>query len=208
MDKKSFYISLIVITITFVLTLMIKFYRPATAGDVNFDSFPLTIGDWQGTKEVVDPQVLELLNPQAIISANYTNNEGITVHLLFDFFSSEATFGGPHSPRNCLPGSGWIIEETLTNDIEIRNRIIPAGRFQLQLNNSGKVMDFWYITHYGETANDYMFKIYMLVSALTFKPRDIAFIRFVAQDDPKSLVALEEFQSLVLKEIYGHLPFD
>ena len=66
-------------------------------------------------------------------------------------------------------------------------------------------MDFWYITHYGETANDYMFKIYMLVSALTFKPRDIAFVRFVAQDDPKSLAALDEFQSLVLKEIYGHL---
>ncbi len=208
MDKKSFYISIVVISITFIMTLFIKFYRPASAGDVNFDSFPLEIGDWKGTKEEVDPEVLEILNPQAIISATYINSDGISVHLLFDFFSSDATFGGPHSPRNCLPGSGWIITETVSNDIKNANSVIPAGRFQLQLNKSTKVMDFWYITHYGETANDYIFKLYELMSALTFKPRDIAFVRFVSKDDPKSLKALEEFQTLILKEIYEHLPFE
>ncbi len=208
MDKKSFYLSILVITLTFVMTLLIKFYRPATAGDVSFDSFPLTIGDWQGTEEIVDPRVLELLNPQAIISATYVNSDGISVHLLFDFFSSEATFGGPHSPRNCLPGSGWVIKETVANNIVNANSVIPAGRFQLQMNKSKQVMDFWYITHYGETANDYIFKLYELLSALTFKPRDIAFVRFVANDDPQSLKALAEFQTLMLKEIYGHLPFE
>ncbi len=208
MDKKSFYLSLIVIALTLVMTLFIKFYRPATAGDVNFDTFPLQIGDWQGTLEELDPQVLELLNPQAIISATYVNSEGVSIHLLFDFFSSEATFGGPHSPRNCLPGAGWVITETIANDIQTKNSVIPAGRFQLKLNNSKQVMDFWYITHYGETANDYVFKLYELLSALTFKPRDIAFVRFVGQDDPKSLKALEEFQTLILEEIYGHLPFE
>jgi len=208
MDKKSFYISIIVILLTFVMTLLIKFYRPATAGDVNFDSFPLEIGAWHGTLETVDPQVLDLLNPHAIISATYVNNDGVSVHLLFDFFSSEATFGGPHSPRNCLPGSGWVIAETVANNIENANSVIPAGRFQLQLNKSKQVMDFWYITHFGETANDYVFKLYQLVSAITFKPRDIAFVRFVTKDDPKNLAALKEFQALILKEIYGHLPFD
>ncbi len=208
MDKKSFYISILVITLTFAMTLLIKFYRPATAGDVNFDTFPLTIGDWQGTEDIVDPQVLELLNPQAIISATYVNSDGISIHLLFDFFSSEATFGGPHSPRNCLPGSGWVIKETVANNIVNANSVIPAGRFQLQMNKSKQVMDFWYITHYGETANDYIFKLYELLSALTFKPRDIAFVRFVADDSPQSLEALAEFQTLMLKEIYGHLPFE
>ena len=208
MDKKSFYISCIVIVLAFAMTMLIKFYRPDTAGNVDLDKFPLTIGDWHGTKEVVDPQILELLNPQSIISATYVNSEGISVHLLFDFFSSEATFGGPHSPRNCLPGSGWVITETLSHNIERANSVVPAGRFQLQFNKAKQVMDFWYITHYGETANDYMFKLYELLSALTFKPRDIAFVRFVASDDPKSLKALDEFQSLVLKEIYEHLPFE
>ena len=207
MDKKSFYISLIVIALTFVMTLLTKFYRPATAGDVNFDTFPLEIGDWKGTKDTLDPQIIELLNPQAIISATYVNSDGISIHLLFDFFSSEAAFGGPHSPRNCLPGSGWIITETTANNIKNKNSVIPAGRFQLKLHKSKQVMDFWYITNYGETANDYIFKLYELLSALTFQPRDVAFVRFVAKDDPQSLKALEEFQTLMLKEIYGHLPF-
>ena len=207
MDKKSFYFCLSAVIITFVFTLFIKFYRPATAGDVNFDSFPMQIGDWNGVKEKVAPNVLALLNPQDIISATYRNSDGITVHLLFDFFSSEATFGGPHSPRNCLPGSGWVIAETVPNSIESANRLIPAGRFRLQRQNARQVMDFWYITHFGETSNDYVFKMYELLSALTFKPRDIAFVRFVANDDPESQKALREFQALALVEIYSLLPF-
>ena len=68
-------------------------------------------------------------------------------------------------------------------------------------------MDFWYVTNFGETANDYTFKLHLLASALTFKPRDVAFVRFIAGDDPASLKALEQFQALAVKEIYRYLPF-
>lgn len=208
MGKKSFYLCLGAVVFTFIFTLLIRFYRPQTAGNVDFDNFPMKIGEWRGERDTISPDILGILNPQAIVSATYTNPEGISVHLLCDFFSSEATFGGPHSPRNCLPGSGWTITGTESNSIEVANRIIPAGRFQLQLDQFHQVMDFWYITHMGETANDYVFKLYELLSALTFKPRDIAFVRFVAKDDPESLAALKEFQKLSLKEIYQRLPFE
>ena len=68
-------------------------------------------------------------------------------------------------------------------------------------------MDFWYITNYGETANDYVFKFYEMLSALTLQPKDVAFVRFVADGDPQSLEALEQFKELFLPEIYDRLPF-
>lgn len=68
-------------------------------------------------------------------------------------------------------------------------------------------MDFWYVTYFGETSNDFVFKFYELLSSLTFRPRDVAFVRFVASADPQHLEALKEFESLCTQEIYKLLPF-
>ncbi len=207
MDKKPFAAILTILLLTFAIALVIKYYRPSSLGDVNFENFPLTIGQWQGQREVVSQPVLDLLNPVDIFSATYTNPDGVEVHLLFDFFSSEATFGGPHSPRNCLPGAGWVIQESENNNISVDGRNIPAGRFALQFGVTKRVMDFWYVTNFGETANDYTFKLHLLLSSLAFKPRDVAFVRFIANDDPATQEALEQFQQLAVEEIYKHLPF-
>jgi EpsI family protein len=207
MDKKSFAKILTILILTFAIALVIKYYRPSSLGDVNLDNFPLIIGQWHGERDVVSQPVLDLLNPVDIFSATYTNSDGAQIHLLFDFFSSDATFGGPHSPRNCLPGSGWVIQEVEHHNVSVNGRTIPAGRFALQFGATKRVMDFWYVTNFGETSNDYVFKLHLLLSSLTFKPRDVAFVRFIANDDPVSLEALEQFQQLTVEEIYRFLPF-
>jgi len=207
MDKKAFYLIIGIVLVVFVFTMLLTYFRPVSAGDVNFDDFPMEFGQWKGKKENITQTVIDMLNPMDITSISYVNDEGINIHLFFDYFSSDASFGGPHSPRNCVPGSGWIIENTYEKNIELNGRIIHSGVFELRFEKSLSVMEFWYVTHFGETANDYRFKLYELLSALTFSPRDVAFIRFVTSNDPKSLEALKEFQSLVIPEIYNQLPF-
>ena len=207
MDKKSFSLIIVLLVITFSITLLIKYYRPLSAGDVDFSDFPLELGEWRGEREDVSQAVIDMLNPKDIFSATYTNRDGVKVHLLFDFFSSDETFGGPHSPRNCLPGSGWIILGSEQNNINVGSRNIAADRFALQFNQARRVMDFWYVTEFGETANDYVFKLHLLLSSLTFKPRDVAFVRFVTNDDRVSIAALADFQKIATDEIYDRLPF-
>lgn len=207
MGKKAFYSFITLILISFIFTSVIRYYRPSSPELKPFESFPMQVGEWSGEKEEIAPEVIALLNPQEIISATYTNPDGQQVHLLFDFFSADGAFGGPHSPRNCLPGSGWTIEEVVEVPLKTESRNIPAGRFQLRYDDSRMVMDFWYITHYGETSNDYVFKLYELLSALTFKSRDVAFVRFVTDNNPKSLSALEDFKQTVLPELYTYLPY-
>ena len=208
MAKKTFYSLIAVIIISFVFTMLIKFYRPKSDGAVSFKAFPMQIGEWQGVPEDVTPDVLAILNPQEIISATYTHPSGMKIHLLFDYFSPDGGFGGPHSPRNCLPGSGWSIEQVVDNPIKGFNRTIPAGRFSLLRSGDAMLMDFWYITHFGETASDYQFKLYELLSALTFKPRDVAFVRFVTADSEMNREMLADFQKQILPYIYEFLPFE
>lgn len=207
MDKKSFGIIIVLLLVTFGLAHAIRSYRPASAGAGDFEQFPRTIGDWYGQEQIIPEPVLEVLNPEAIYAAQYVNAEGREVHLLFDFFSSDAKRGGPHSPRNCLPGSGWIIKNVTRRTVPLGDRVIEAGRFELSWQNQPFVMDFWYVTHWGETANDYAFKLHEMLTSLTFRPRDIGFVRFIAPGDPDGLAALEEFQQQAVPEIYRLFPF-
>ena len=207
MDKKTYVGIIILVLVTFALTWTLKYYRPESHAEVEFDDFPLQMGDWTGVREKVSDDVISLLNPKDIFSAWYTNSDGIRVHLFFDYFSSDAGFGGPHSPRNCLPGSGWTIEKAGERTIEVAGKPIETGRFNLRYGESRQVMEFWYITSYGATGNDYLFKFYQMLSSLTFQPKDVGFIRFVTSDKNQNLEAMEQFQKLAIREIYRHMDF-
>jgi hypothetical protein len=47
-----------------------------------------------------------------------------------------------------------------------------------------------------------------MISSLTLRPTDVAFVRFVGRDDPQSLQALEQFEKSFVPVIYSFLPFD
>ena len=208
MGKRTFSLVIVLLLVTFTAASIIKYYQPESTAVISFDSFPLKKDDWVGTREIIPDYVYDLLQPKEIFSANYTNADGSVVHLLFDFFTSGSSFGGPHSPRNCLPGSGWVITGSEHRLITVGDRTIPAERLQLQLDKKRQVMDFWYITDYGETSNDYVFKFYSMLSSLALEPGDVAFVRFVANDDEIGHAALDEFESLLIPEIYTYMPFD
>jgi hypothetical protein len=46
-----------------------------------------------------------------------------------------------------------------------------------------------------------------MISSLTLRPTDKAFVRFVASQDSQGIAALEDFERLFIGEVYGHLPF-
>lgn len=207
MDKKTFILILVTSLVTFSTAAVIQYYQPDSEAVVSFADMPLTIANWVGQREEIPQYVTDLLRPKDIFSASYVNGRGQSVHLLFDFFISDGSFGGPHSPRNCLPGSGWQIIKVEERSISINGMTIPAGRFRIRLNERQQVMDFWYVTSYGATASDYVFKLYSMLGSLSLKPREVAFIRFTAPGDPKSVEALDEFEKLIIPEIYSRLPF-
>jgi EpsI family protein len=207
MDRKRFLAFFSAIIVLFLATSALRHYRPDNPRGSPVGEFPLQKDGWLGEKDNLVPGMVDMLNPTLIFSAAYTNQSGRSVHLFFDYFESRNTRGGPHSPRNCLPGSGWIIRETRDRQISIGGRTITVGRFDLGFGESRKVMDFWYITEYGETFNDYLFKLHLMISALTFKPGDIAFVRIIGDGDPEGLAALDDFERLFVGEIYDYLNF-
>lgn len=207
MTKKAFMVLLSILVLSSTFSYAIKQFQPKINSTSRLEDFPLQKDGWTGQREKVASFVVDMLKPEEILSATYTNEAGIKINLLFDYFSPQKG-GGPHSPRNCLPGSGWVINKVEKREIISGDRRINAGRFYLRFSNSKLVMDFWYITRYGETHNDYIYKLYLMIGSLSFKLTDVAFIRIITNNDTESLQALDEFEEMFVEEIYNHLPFD
>jgi EpsI family protein len=207
MEKKTLVIFLGLIAATFAAAQIIVHYRAPAGLNSDFRRLPLTKGEWVGRLEELPKPIIELLSPDEIFAASYINRNGSRVQLFVDYYSPENTIGSIHSPRNCLPGSGWVITGSVPKVIEYEGRAIGAVRFYLSLGQARQVMDFWYITRMGETASDYMLKFYTMVGSLILRPTDKAFVRFVTLDDPPSVAAMEAFERQFIQEIYGCLPF-
>jgi len=76
----------------------------------------------------------------------------------------------------------------------------------LRYKHQTYVMDFWYITPLGETANDYQLKLYQMFGALLFQPRHLTFVRFVARDTDQNRAALDRFEGAFVEDIYARVP--
>jgi EpsI family protein len=207
MAKKAFIVLLIALLATFCFVLVIKYYRPDSGSKVSIEQFPMQKETWTAQTFPLSATVIELLRPDAIFSALYTDDRGGKVDLFFSYFAGENTEGGVHSPRNCMPGSGWQIIRSEERQIKFGSQNIPASRLWIRFGDQTQIVDFWYITQHGETANDYKLKLYQMLSALSFQPTDVAFVRFICADTPASLDAMDRFQQSFGPEIYALLPF-
>ncbi len=209
MARKTFIGIAIVLVAVFGFSYAVKFIAPAGHEVRDLNQFPTQYQGWNGRVDVIEQATLDMLNPDHFFNATYANSAGNRVQLFFDYFArGGASSGGVHSPRNCLPGSGWAILGSEPRQININGYIINGSRFHLRLGENKQVMDFWYITRRGETANDYKFKLYTMLSSLTLRPTDVAFVRFVAVDNPQSLQALDHFEKAFVPVIYDFLPFN
>lgn len=74
-----------------------------------FSAFPLTIGQWQGRTESIDPTIIRLSGAQDALNATFSSDGGDIISLYIGYrgapFNESENFF--HSPNVCLPSSGW-----------------------------------------------------------------------------------------------------
>ena len=81
------------------------------------NEMPTTLGSWHQVQTgVIEQVVLDVLKADDILngaycdsaSPNCTNTGEGLAYLFVASFRTERNGKTPHSPKNCLPGSGWV----------------------------------------------------------------------------------------------------
>src|SRR5579871_2914750 len=96
-------------------------------GTPGLRGMPAAYGPWKLVGEQsLDATTVAYLKPDEYILRDYAApRSASTVNLFVAFFKSLQNNYGPHSPRICLPGAGWLVSSSKTMKISVPGRTDP-----------------------------------------------------------------------------------
>ena len=180
--------------------MLTKSEKVAQARPLN--EFPEMLGNWVKTQDgVIDKETLDVLKADDTLNRSYGSNEaGMGANLFVASFRSQRTGAVPHSPKNCLPGSGWtpIINDHVLVSMPGRAEPIEVNRYIIQRGDTKSLVLYWYQSRDRAIASEYKAKLYTMLDAVKDNRTDTALVRVViglSGDDSneKALKAAENF---------------
>jgi EpsI family protein len=142
-------------------------------------SVPTTLGPWQLAAEgVVEKEVLDVLQADDLLNRFYQSgnqNAGLFVAA----FRSQRTGKTPHSPKNCLPGSGWT---PLPGSGEVSVDVglaapITVNRYIINRGNDYDLVLYWYQSRDRVVASEFKAKFWVMADAIRLNRTDTALVR-------------------------------
>ena len=142
---------------------------------------PAQFAGWQRVREdPIAPEVAADLGATRSLSCTYGRAGGVEAGLFVAWFQSQV--GGaaqPHSPKVCLPGSGWVPSDTGTLDLATSAGTIGVNRYLVAQNRSRAVVLYWYQTPRRVIAGEWAAKFWLIHDALRDRRTDTALVRVV-----------------------------
>jgi EpsI family protein len=140
--------------------------------------FPRDIAGWQGTDVKLSTDELAVLGPGQFLLRDYDRASTPPVTLFLAYYPSQRAGDTMHSPKNCLPGSGW----TPTKSAAIRLRAadgteINANRYLVSQGTDRMVVLYWYQSHSRTVASEYWAKWFLVKDAILTNHTDGALVR-------------------------------
>lgn len=160
--------------------LFIQFYREVAVPVARpLEEIPRQLKDWRLVDEThFSTAVLAQLRPTDYLYREYVDATGARVTLYLGYHGGGPDSGPIHSPKHCLPGSGWRRQQE-----EARQLVLADGRplrLVAALYQSGAREEFfvyWFQVKGATLTNEYALKLAELVNALRYRRRDSAFVR-------------------------------
>ena len=176
--------------------------------------FTLDNNEWKMTGELeMDKESLDVLKADDILSRAYVDqNSGATATLFVAYFSTQRTGKAPHSPKNCLPGSGWTQAQAGTVTIPIPGESTPihVNQYVISRGENESVVLYWYQSHNRVIASEYSAKIYTVTDSIRFNRSDTALVRVVVGvnngDRKKAIETATSFVQTFFEPLKEYLP--
>lgn len=145
-------------------------------------AFPIKVGEWQGRDIPMRADVLQMLGPDGdYLTRLYTRHDSpIWVDLYVAYFAKTYSEQGFHSPKNCLPGSGWSFLESTYITMQVPGRAPwQVGRYIIANGAARDLVVYWYQAGSRKYASEYAGKFYSFRDAIHSNRTDSALVRII-----------------------------
>jgi len=167
---------------------------------------PGTLGSWKLLQEgVIDQETRDILKADDLLNRFYSSgNQG--ANLFVAAFRSQRNGKAPHSPKNCLPGSGWTPLNSGTVAIDVgRAMPIVVNRYVVAHGDDRSLVLYWYQSRDRSIASEYTAKFWVVVDAMRLNRTDTALVRVVVPIVNRDEDAAAKSATDFVKAFYGTL---
>jgi EpsI family protein len=186
----------------------------------SLDEMPVTLGTWHLAQTgVIEQEVLDVLKADDILNGVYCNSEhpdctqtsqGLA-SLFVAGFRTQRTGKSPHSPKNCLPGSGWVPLSSgeLAIDVGLAAPI-TVNRYVVSSGSQRQLVLYWYQSRDRVVANEYKAKFWVMADAIRLNRTDTALVRVVIpvvnRDEAQAQATAADFVKSFYSTLLNYLP--
>ena len=176
--------------------------------------FSLNDRDWvMRESAALDKETLDVLKADDILSRFYENRAtGEIASLFVAYFQTQRTGKAPHSPKNCLPGSGWIQQQSGAVDIAVPGETHPihVNQYVVARGDNQSVVLYWYQARDRVIASEYTAKIFTVTDAIRYNRSDTALVRVVvgvnSGNVPQAAATAASFVKAFFEPLKEYLP--
>jgi EpsI family protein len=147
------------------------------------DSFPATLGQWQGRRGTIfGTDILSKLKLTDYVMRIYVDGAGRGLNLYIGYWDTQRKGASIHSPKNCLPGAGWEPLEASLLAIALPAPYPPitVNRYVIQKDRDQQVVFYWYQSQGQVIAGEVPARIAMVKSAMIHNRTDGAIVRVMS----------------------------
>jgi EpsI family protein len=186
-------------------------FRPKVAAAPHWPlrEFPSGIGLSHSEERPFETQVVRAVGADDYINRVYLGGT-LPIELYVGYYKDQRSGDRIHSPKNCLPGSGW--EPVHSSLVQIGSDdgvpVLVTGYLVAQGTRRNMVL-YWYQSHGRIVASEYMAKFLLIADGLKSRPTDGALVRIwttAADGEASAQARAADFARRVYPQIEEFLP--
>ncbi len=144
----------------------------------NLEEIPRQLGNWHVVHEGLSSESASILRADSVLMRDYELSPGAQIRLFIAYYRTQRAGESMHSPRNCLPGSGWQpTSRSYFNADMGQGRMAGVNRYVIEKDGDRMLVVYWYQEHERIIANEYSGKLYLMWDAIRRHQRDGAIVR-------------------------------
>ena len=146
----------------------------------SFDQFPVKIGEWNGTRGIMEQKFINALDLSDYVMMNYQDKKGRNVNFYVAYYESQRKGESIHSPATCLPGSGWAFRQAgaVKLPFKVKDKgLMSVNRALMEKRGTRQLTYYWFPQRGRILTNAYQLKLFAFWDALTMQRTDGALVR-------------------------------
>lgn len=176
--------------------------------------FPLAVGDWRGVRGAMEKKFLDSLKLSGYSLIDFKDPAGKEVNFYVAYHESQRKGESSHSPDSCLPGSGWIFQDSGLVPLSVQDgngKPMRVSRAVMQKSGERQISYYWFPQRGRVLTNMYQLKIYAFWDALTRQRTDGALVRLItpvyeSEKLTDAEARLQSFAREIVPILDGYIP--